>query len=138
MSALNVLQNQTSKTRRVGWGLNWIYNHIPEHPVVPFLTVCKIKRLPAALFPILVLHSYALHSPSVSSASSSSYYSLMDGTNCMTGLETPHLPITPSPEPPVDELIEVSWRMWDSIVYRLSALEGAYNTLSQNHKTFKA
>jgi hypothetical protein len=28
--------------------------------------------------------------------------------------------------------------MWDSIVYRLSALEGAYNTVNQNHETLKA
>jgi len=56
----------------------------------------------------------------------------------MTGLETSHLPITPSPEPPMDEFIEVSRSMWDSIVYRISALEGAYNTLKQNHETLKA
>src|SRR5579859_3000918 len=28
--------------------------------------------------------------------------------------------------------------MWDSIVYRLSALEGAYNNLNRNHETLKA
>jgi hypothetical protein len=62
----------------------------------------------------------------------------MDGTNPMTGLETPHLPITPSPQPPADELIEVSQHMWDSIVYHLSALEGVYNTLNQNREMLKA
>src|SRR5277367_2492657 len=125
--------------------------------MVPFLTVCKLTRLPAALAFLNTLHSYVLHSSPSSSSSSNSFFSMNnldinmdlnpDRLNLMDSLTTP----APSPSPQQNDaepIVNITLGMRNRLLTRLSSLETfleihssdyerALKTLDNDIKTLK-
>ena len=91
-----------------------------------------------------MLHSYTLHSPTLSLSSSSSFYSTtMEGSHQSMLLDparddsTPPFSRTPEPSPEPQTLIPITPRMWEAILNRMTAQDMVIEELKRDLRALR-